>query len=531
MAMEQRRRSIRPVPTAAVPQASGHAGDVPERQLPDYLAAMRRRWWIVACSMIAAATAALAIALLQTETYRATASLILDNSRPVEVVLQTSAGRSPDPERDVNTNTTLVRTARLAAKVKRELRLPLTVPQILDEVRATTRGNSNVLDITVEDRSPVQAAQVANAFAREYVRFRRAASRTAYLQAIGLAEKRLAGLTPRARRGAEGRSLRARLAELQTAATLQTGGVQPVDAARVPSQPAAPKPSRAVAIGAILGLILGAALAIILDFRDRRIKDDDDVEQATALDIMGRIPVRKRGAVRVAAVGGGRQRDTTSLTVQRDWPEGTEAFVALAAKLRHRGVGSGLRTVMIASAGVGDGKTSITLGTAAALARVGLRVIAVEADLRDPAFGRYVELSGQPQGAQGLVGLLGGSSSLENELVEIDPTTGIPANGKPIDRGYFGIVPSGPGASDPHALFSSPKLQAVLSAVRARADVVLVDTPAMTAASDALRVGPYVDTALFVVRIEASRKDEVARGLEGLRGVGVDLAGAVVIGG
>ena len=511
--MEQRRRSIMPVPTAAAPQSSDHAADVPARQLPDYLDALRRRWRVVVCAVVAAATAAFAIAQLQTEMYRATASLILDNSRPVEVVLQTSAGRSLDPERDVNTSTALVRTSRLAAKVKRELGLPLTVTQILDEVRATTRGNSNVLDITVDDRSPVQAAQIANAFAREYVRFRRDAWRTAYLQAIKLAEKRLAALTPRGRRGAEGRSLRARLADLQTAATLQTGGAQRVDAAKVPIQPAAPQPKRAVAIGAILGLILGAVLAIILEFRDRRIKDEDDVEQATSVDITGRIPVRKQGAVS-----------------PWNWPDGTEAFVALAAKLRHQGVGSGPQTVMIASAGVGDGKTSTTLGLGAALARIGLRVIAVEADLRDPAFARYVALSGQPQARRGLVGLLVGGSSLENELVEIDPTSGIPANGKPIDRGYFGIVPSGPGVPDPHSLFSSPNMQVVLSAARARADVVLVDTPAMTAASDALSIGPYVDTALFVVRIEQSRKDEIARSLEGLRGVGVDVAGAVVIG-
>ena len=528
MAMEQSRRSIRPVPTAAAPQAADHGTDVPSRQIPDYLQALKRRWWLVVCSMIVAAAAAFAFAQLQTETYRATASLILDNSRPVEVVLQTSAGRSADPERDVNTSTALVRTSRLAANVKRELELPLTVRQILDEVRATTRGNSNVLDITVDDRSPVQAAQIANAFAREYVRFRRAASRTAYLQAINLAERRLATLTPRVRRGAEGRSLRARLAELQTAATLQTGGVQLVDAAKAASEPAAPKPSRAVAIGGILGLVLGAVLAIVLEFRDRRIKDD--VERATGLDVTGRIPARKHGVARLSAHGGRPSR------LSSPWarPEETEAYLALAAMLRHRGVGSDLQTVMVASAGRGDGKTSIVLGTGAALARVGYRVVAVDADLRQPAFARYMELSGMSRGTHGLAGLLaahGGSASLENELVEIDPVTGQPAaKAKHFDRSYFGIVPSGPTVPDPHRLLSGPQMETVLSALRARADVVLLDTPALTVASDAMSIGPMVDTALFVVRLGQSRKDEVARSLGGLRGVGVDLAGAVVIG-
>ena len=71
----------------------------------------------------------------------------------------------------------------------------------------------------------------------------------------------------------------------------------------------------------------------------------------------------------------------------------------------------------------------------------------------------------------------------------------------------------------------------VLDAVRERADIVLVDTPGLAAASDALSLSPYIDTALFVVRLNASRRDEVARGIRELTNLGVDLAGVVVVGG
>ncbi|HET8786645.1 MAG TPA: CpsD/CapB family tyrosine-protein kinase, partial [Candidatus Limnocylindrales bacterium] len=244
-------------------------------------------------------------------------------------------------------------------------------------------------------------------------------------------------------------------------------------------------------------------------------KEEDGVEQATALDVVGRIPVPKRSI--------GNSGPSWAL------PDQAEAFLALAAQLRHRGIGSGLQTVMIASAGPGEGKTSTTLGTGAALARLGYRVIAVEADLRNPTFARQVRLP-EGQGAQGLVGMLNGFSVLERELVDLDPISGLAPTAKRKDRASFGIVRSGPDVADPHRLFSSPHLPSVLGALHARADVVILDTPPLGDASDALTLAPFVDTAVFVVRLGKSREDLVARALDELRGVGIDPAGVVVVG-
>jgi Mrp family chromosome partitioning ATPase/capsular polysaccharide biosynthesis protein len=535
------RPSITPVPTAVVQQTHDHV--VPPRQFPDYLEALKRRWWIVVCSMVVATGAALALVHFQAEQYKAAATLMLDSSRPVEVVLQAPASRSLDPERDVNTSVALVRTERLATAVKRQLGLTLTVEEILREVHARMRGNSNVLEIAAQDASARRAADIANAFARQYVHFRRASSRTAYLQAIQLAQRRLAALGPLERRQSVGRSLRARLTQLQIAATLQTGGVQPIDAAAVPAHVSSAPTKQVAGVGAVLGLMIGAALALILEFRDRRVKEESDVRDATALEVMGRVPVR-RPLQRLGAVGHRlRKLDPSDDTVRKEhdderdagWspstsPQESEAFAALAANVRYLGFGSGAQTIMVASAGAGDGKTSVTLGLGAALARVGLRVVAIEADLRRPAFSRYLAIPGRQKGAQGIVGLLIGSTSLEKELVELDPVTGLLVNGRPIDRGYFAIVPAGPSVPDPHRLFSSPRMPAVLAAVRERADVILVDTPALTAASDAVSLREYVDAALFVVRLNESRSDEVTRSIAELRNVGVDVVGTVVVG-
>ena len=474
------------------------ADSPPPRQLPDYIRALRRRWWIVVCAVIVATGCAYAVVHSQAKKYESTATLMLDNSQPVEVVLQTPANRSLDPERDVNTSVALVKSATLATRVKRRLSLTLSIREILAEVHAETRGNSSVLAVTVKDASPRRAARIANAFALEYQRFRRTAARAAYLQAIQLAEQRLASLTPQDRRGAVGRSLKTRLGQLQIAATLQTGGVQPVDAASVAASPASPRPAVAVAIGAVLGLIVGGLLAIALEFTDRRLKNEEEIERTTALEIVGRIPVRTRGAKRRGAIrawprgvrrikaastasvpmpltapwedhgrgstrsGGAEQVRATDTSLKSAgrasmpkpgrgdrpapldvWPGEREALAALAANIRFLGLGGGRQTIMLASASSSDGKTSITLGVGAALARIGYRVIAIEGDLRQPAFARYAPVGGRRLGTQGLVGLLIGSASLENVLVELDPTTGLPVDSTSIERGYFAVLPAG----------------------------------------------------------------------------------------
>src|SRR5439155_6000302 len=102
-----------------------------------------------------------------------------------------------------------------------------------------------------------------------------------------------------------------------------------------------------------------------------------------------------------------------------------EAYGLLAANLRFATLSRASNVLMVTSPGPGDGKTSVTLGTARALAQLGLRVIAIEADLRRPTFGRYVTLGS----SVGLTGILGGEHTLAEELVWLDVMTFEAASG------------------------------------------------------------------------------------------------------
>jgi uncharacterized protein involved in exopolysaccharide biosynthesis len=237
---------------------------VPAAKAGDYLTAIRRRWVIVLAIAFLAVDAAIMVTVLTPKQYSATAKVLITGAEPIDT-LQVGGARSLDPERDVNTSVELVSLQAVARPVRDELGLKMSVPKLLTEVHAAPDGNSNVLAITTEDRDPAQAAAIANGFARRYVAFRRDASRARFQEAASLAQLRLAALPVNARTAPMRKELEARQQELETASTLQTGGLQVIDTASKPAGPSSPNLKLNLAAGLIFGLLLGGLFALALD--------------------------------------------------------------------------------------------------------------------------------------------------------------------------------------------------------------------------------------------------------------------------
>jgi polysaccharide biosynthesis transport protein len=472
----------------------------------DYLRALRRRWWIPIVTGAIAMTAAVLVSLNSAKQYDATAAILFTNSEPIDTLLSTSSSRSLDPERDLNTGVALVRLDSVARRVKSDLHSPLTVRQLLDEVHAAPQGNSNVIEITARDRSPHQAAAIANAFALRYVGFRRSSAREQYNEAGRLAQAQLQALKPDQRTSVEGRSLEARLHELQIASALQTGGVQFVENAKAPTSAATPRPLRNGLVGLLVGLFIGCLAAVGLEFNDRRLKTEDDAEHLVGLPVLARVPRVRGGPDRVASEGG-------------------EAFATAALSLR---LGEGVEppeTVLVTSTQAGEGKTTVSLGVGRALASLGNRVIVIEADLRVPSIARSLGLTRRP----GLAAVLAGVRSLDDELVEVDPA---PGDEPPTtqEQGWLAVLPAGSTVQNPHLLLSSDRMRALLNDARATADVVIIDAPAIGLVSDALTLTTALDTCVFVVGLNRATSDLTRRALKTLQDAGVPIAGVVITG-
>jgi capsular exopolysaccharide synthesis family protein len=302
-----------------------------------------------------------------------------------------------------------------------------------------------------------------------------------------------------------GRDLQARQRELQIASALQTGGAELVRRASVPAHASRPRPVLSAGLGLLLGLVIGIGAALVLSLVDRRFTDEREVEDFFGLPVLAAIPRPARRGARL------------------DDPAQREAYGLLAANLQLATTGEMKSVVMITSPGPGDGKTSVTLGVARAYARLGLSVIAIEADLRRPAFGRYADVSG----SAGLTGVLAGGV-VERELIWLDADTMAPAHGDPGSRGAIGMLPAGKVPENPQRALSDPGMNLVLELARSLADVVLVDTAPVGTVNDATVLGRMVEGVVVVARLNQTTKDAARRANRSLANLGTTPLGLVV---
>ncbi len=466
----------------------------PAERLREYLRVARRRWLVLALATGAVAVIALLLSLAGTKKYDATAVLLLREADPVDMILGNSSEVS-DPERESNTQIGLIKLDPVAEGVKEELGLDTPTDELLDQVSTEFQGNSDLVSVTVRDESPRLATAIANAFATEYVTFRRDTARASLEEAAKLANERLESLSPEEVESTEGRELEARLRELEIASSLQTGGVEVVRRASVPVDPAVPRPLLSAFIGLLVGFALAVMIVVLLEFADRRIKDEDEAQEILELPLLARVPRSGRG-------GDNGARDRL-----RD-----EAYASLAANLlfvdrKERGT-----VLLVTSPGPSDGKTTVTLGLARALATLSKRVIAIEADLRHPRFAERLNLGREA----GFAGVAGGAIGLDSALVEIDAATMHMDDGSTAGPS-FSVLQAGPPLTAPQMVLSRPTTGEIFAACRERADFVLVDAPPIGVVHDAITLANFVDAVMLVSRLGWTTKD-VAR--ESLRVLG-----------
>ena len=475
-------------------------------QLVDYLRAIRRRWKIVAAATLLVMATALVLSLLSEKQYDATADLLFGRQAQVDGLLGETSTYEAEPGRRLNTDVELIKLDSVAAAVRERLGLDTSVDALLRKVSTETNDRSDLVKLVVRDTDPQRAAAIANGFADEYVDFRRRSARRNLDQAAELAQSRYDALSEADRASAQGEQLLARRRALEIDAALQTGGVEVVRRARAPEDPSRPRPKLSAATGLLLGLLLGIILALLLEFADRRLKDEQTVEEEFDLPLLAAIPPPPRR--------GGDDH------IQR------EAYGMLAANVR-LARGGEPQVVMTTSPSPEEGKTSVTLGVARALARLGLRVIVLEADLRRPSMMRHATLGP----SRGLSGLLagGGGSILAEELVWLDATSMRPVTLENVGDGMsFAVLPAGPVPSHAARLLARPEMGDIVETARSLADVVLIDTPPIGTVNDAVTLARFVDKVIVVARLNRTTKDAARRALRVLRNLDVELTGVAV---
>lgn len=467
------------------------------------ISALRQSWYVIIACTVLATTAGYVASARQPDSFKATAALLFqDRTSSLAQQLFGSAALLPsqDAERQGATNLRLVSLSTVARRTANALRAGFTVADIQRMVVAEPAGNSNLIAITATSGDRKLAALVANTFAQQYVAFRRASDRSNLLSAVRTVRDQL-DERGTAINGVETRELNALNDRLQVLATLQTGNAEIVQTAAVPRLRSAPRPKRSAAFGALLGLVLGAGLALLRRQFDQRLRGVGELESLTGWPVLAAVPLDRALSTRPRA----------AFAVE---PRFLEAFRLLRARLRYFNVDRDVRSLLVSSGLPGEGKTTVLLQLARVCAQAGDRVVIVEADLRRPTISTRLGLPA----SLGLAEMLGQHLELASVTQDIeDPSLGI----------RFSVIAAGASPPNPVELLESARMAYVLEELHNRFDVILIDSPPTSVVSDTIPLMQRVDGVLIISRFGVATRGAARALATDLRRLGAPVLGIV----
>ncbi|MBF2075495.1 MAG: polysaccharide biosynthesis tyrosine autokinase [Synechococcales cyanobacterium C42_A2020_086] len=278
---------------------------------------------------------------------------------------------------------------------------------------------------------------------------------------------------------------------------------------------------RTLALGTILGLLLGIGIALMVDKLSSVIHSVKELKGITKLPILGVIPTHKQlnqpGYVQpfVAFSAGDHLSDSAgdrqfSQHSQQMSGPFREAFRSLYANIRLVSPDQPLRVLAISSAVPASGKTTISLYLAQAAAGMGQRVLLLDADLRRSSLHDQLNLVNP----YGLTDVVSGT-------VEFDQ-----AIQKTAFANLF-VMTAGARPPDPTRILSSRTLQHILEKGREQFDLIICDTPPLLGFADTYLLSVHTDGILLVTRLGHLKRSLFEQTLEDLSVASAPVMGIV----
>jgi capsular exopolysaccharide synthesis family protein len=312
-----------------------------------------------------------------------------------------------------------------------------------------------------------------------------------------------------------------KLKEAGISAALQSSNIRVVDPAMIPSFPSRPAKARNVALAFLVGLVGGIGLAILREYMDNTVKTPDDIETLARLPSLAVVPEfedsngnGRRRKTLSEALGNGHSRQVELVAQHLPKSQMSEAFRALRTALLLSQAGHPPQVILVTSALPREGKTTAAANLAVTLAQLGDRTLLIDADLRKPGIGRLLNMNGGKHA--GLSSYLAGVSSLDLVTVQHPSIANLSA------------IPTGPLPPNPADLLSSHRLADAITQLRAKFKFIVIDTPPVMAATDAVILSVKADGVVLVVRSGETPKEAFTRTRDLLVSVKCRLLGVVL---
>ncbi|HVL23695.1 MAG TPA: Wzz/FepE/Etk N-terminal domain-containing protein, partial [Thermomicrobiales bacterium] len=369
-------------------------------ELRQIMRIVRRRMWLILLMMLVAGGAAYITSSRQADQYSASATLLVN---PGQGAVSADYNALQASKSLAETYRLLITTGPVLDRVEEEL----GVVDLKDSISTSIIGETQLIEVTVTDADPEQAALVANTLAEEFQAYvteqttkRAEATRTGLDEQIATLDSRLRELDGRIQELntptnaddpviqqqiadliQQRTNVNSSLAELNTnAITLNTAliaasaQVETADPAEAPEQPFAPQPLRSALLGLAVGLVLSIGLIALLEYLDNTVKPEQNLQAMTGAPVLATI-----SSLGKLSPGG---QQVFSLT--QPVSSAAESMRLLRTNLEFASTAGEVASLTVTSPNPGEGKSTIAANLGVVMAQAGLSVALVDADLRRP---------------------------------------------------------------------------------------------------------------------------------------------------
>jgi capsular exopolysaccharide synthesis family protein len=424
----------------------------------DYLRVFRAGKALLLVGVLLGGGVAAGISLALPDEYTATSELFVSTSGSSD--LAQAVQGSQYAEQKVASYAKLLTSKQLATAVIDDLGVGVRPDDLISEIRADVVKDTTILDVSVTDRSPQRAMDIASSIDSQF------------------------------------RAMVDQMESTPGAATTPVR-VSVVASPEVPASPSSPRVIPNTVLGVVVGLVLAGALAVLRDRLDTTVKDDAVAAERSGAPVIGHLPEDPELA-------------DTHVVQEHSTTPTAEAVRQIRTNLSFLDVDDPPRSIMVTSSVTGEGKTTLTVNLAMALAETGKSVALVEADLRRPRAIRYL---GLVAGA-GLSNVLNRSAALEDVLQDAG--------------GGLTVLPAGPIPPNPSQLLSSDAMATLVDQLVGKHDIVLIDAPPVLPVADASVMTRLVDGVVLCARWGRVTTAELERTSAAFERLGAHVLGVVL---
>ncbi len=274
----------------------------------------------------------------------------------------------------------------------------------------------------------------------------------------------------------------------------KTQMVQMTDRAEPGKAPVKPNKTVNIVLGLVFGLIMGIGLAFFIEYLDTSVKTIDDVERTFQAPVLGVIP-----------------QNIGYLVDEGTESKHAEAYRVLRTNLLFTRKEETLNTIVVVSAGAGEGKSTTTINLATVFAQAGNRVLIVDSDLRRPTLHKLFKVTNN----LGLTNYL----LKQNTLAEIVQTTGVP---------NLDFMASGKLPNSSMGILGSTQMKQMITELKQRYDFIFFDSPPILGVSDASILASEVDLVMQVIQYRRYPQPMTIRAKQMIEKVGGNFVGIVL---